>query len=306
LNLKQLNLFQNIAELKSMSRAASVLHVSQSLLSRQMQSLEKDLGVLLFVRSDKGVRLTPAGQTLLDRSYGILKQVSQLEEELGHYAIEPKGDLRIGLPPSLFDLVSVPLVDEYCNSFPEVRLTFHEGISTWLHEAVLTGRLHTALVSDAEPLGLLISRPILIEQLFLVGSLKDGLRSDRPVLAESLSDRRLVLTTESNAIRKIVDTAMQKSTKKSKPILETNSSRMLLELVTQGQGFTVLPFSAIALAYEHKRVTISPVKDLFVTWTLITPRDQTLSLAGHKMHKNLKEICRKQVQTGKWLGAQCL
>ena len=289
-----------------MSRAASVLHVSQSLLSRQMQSLEKDLGVLLFVRSDKGVKLTHAGQTLLDRSYGIIKQVSQLEEELGHYASEPKGELRIGLPPSLFDLVSVPLVYEYCTSFPEVKLTLHEGISTWLHEAVLTGRLDTALVSDAEPLGLLISRPVLVEQLFFVGSFKERLRSDRAVSAEALSDRRLVLTTEPNAIRKIVDTAMQKSTQKSKPIMETNSSRMLLELVVQGQGCTVLPYSAIALAYEDKRVTISPVKDLFVTWTLITLRDQNLSLAGHKLYKNLTQICRKQVETGKWLGAQFL
>ena len=88
--------------------------------------------------------------------------------------------------------------------------------------------------------------------------------------------------------------------------METSSSRMLLELVVQGQGCTVLPYSAIALAYEDKRVTISPVKDLFVTWTLITLRDQNLSLAGHKLYKNLTQICRKQVETGKWLGAQFL
>ena len=87
---------------------------------------------------------------------------------------------------------------------------------------MLTGRLDTALVSDAEPLGLLISRPVLVEQLFFVGSLKEGLRSDRAVSAEALSDRRLVLTTEPNAIRKIVDMAMQKSTQKSKPIMETS------------------------------------------------------------------------------------
>ncbi|MFY7905709.1 MAG: LysR family transcriptional regulator, partial [Burkholderiaceae bacterium] len=67
MNLKQLTLFQHIAELGSMTRAASVLHVSQPLLSRQMQTLEKELGVMLFLRSDKGVQLTPAGIELLER-----------------------------------------------------------------------------------------------------------------------------------------------------------------------------------------------------------------------------------------------
>jgi LysR family nitrogen assimilation transcriptional regulator len=306
LNLKQLTLFQHIAELGSMTRAASVLHVSQPLLSRQMQTLEKELGVMLFLRSDKGVQLTPAGLELLERSRTLLQQMRQLQDDIGMYAHRPQGDLRLGLPPSLFELVSVPLVDAYCRAYPEVRVHVQEGLSAWLHEAVLTGRLDTALVSDAEPLEMLISRPVLQEPLLLVGPAKGRLRADSPVSAESLLERRMILTSRPNAMRRIIDQSLAQLPRKMMPSVETNSARMLLELVVQGQGFTVLPYSAVAMAHRQSRVTFAPIEDLSITWTLVTPREQSLSLAGHKLREKLTEICRHQIQSGQWPGARCL
>jgi DNA-binding transcriptional LysR family regulator len=68
MNLRQLGYFLKIAELQSFTRAANVLHVAQPSLSRQIQPLEQDLGVLLFVRSDKGAKLTEAGHAPQDRA----------------------------------------------------------------------------------------------------------------------------------------------------------------------------------------------------------------------------------------------
>jgi LysR family nitrogen assimilation transcriptional regulator len=305
-DLRQLSLFQQIAELRSMTRAASVLHVSQPLLSRQMQALEKELGVLLFIRSDKGVRLTPAGQALLERSRTVLQQVRQIQDDIGLYAREPTGELRLGLPPSLFDLVSVPLVDAYCRAFAKVRLHVQEGLSAALHEGVLTGRLDTALVSDAEPLDMLISRPLLQEQLFLVGPADAGLAAQVGVSARSIAERRMVMTSRPNAMRQIVDTALAQAGRKLEPVLETNSARLLLELVVEGQGFTVLPYSAVALSHRRHRVTLAPIEGLSITWTLVTPRGRTLSLAGHKLREQLADVCRMQVATGDWPGARCV
>ena len=66
MNLRQLGYFVQIAELQSITRAANVLHVAQPSLSRQVQMLEHELGVMLLVRSDKGVKLTEAGSALLE------------------------------------------------------------------------------------------------------------------------------------------------------------------------------------------------------------------------------------------------
>ena len=289
-----------------MTRAASVLHVSQPLLTRQMQALEKELGVMLFLRSDKGVQLTPAGLALLERSRTVLQQMRQLQDDIGMYAHRPQGELRLGLPPSLFDLVSVPLVDGFCSTYPEVRVHVQEGLSAWLHEAVLTGRLDTAVVSDAEPMDMLISRPVLQEPLLLVGPAKGPLRADCPISTESLLERRMIMTSRPNAMRRIIDQSLAQIPRKLLPSIETNSARMLLELVVQGSYFTVLPYSAVAMAYRQGRVSIAPIQDLSITWTLVTSREQSLSLAGHKLRDKLAEICRNQVQSGQWPGARCL
>jgi LysR family transcriptional regulator, nitrogen assimilation regulatory protein len=108
-NLRQLSYFLQIAELQSFTRAASVLHVAQPSLSRQMQMLEHELGVLLFVRSDKGVKLTDAGVALQERASAVLQQVRQIRDEVGLQSKAPKGELSFGLPPSLCDLITVPL-----------------------------------------------------------------------------------------------------------------------------------------------------------------------------------------------------
>ena len=65
---RQLKYFLRIAELGSFSKAAAVLHIAQPALSRQVQQLEADLGVQLFVRSDLGVTLTEVGQALARRA----------------------------------------------------------------------------------------------------------------------------------------------------------------------------------------------------------------------------------------------
>jgi LysR family nitrogen assimilation transcriptional regulator len=83
-----------------------------------------------------------------------------------------------------------------------------EGVSAVLHELVLTGKLDTAVVSDAEPLGMLRSRLLLREQLYLVGPNDAHLRMEVEVPVSSLAERPLILTSRPNAMRLIVDNAL--------------------------------------------------------------------------------------------------
>lgn len=303
MNLRQLAFFQQIAEFQSITRAANVLHIAQPALSRQMHMLEQDLGVLLFVRSDKGVRLTPAGEALYERAGSLLQQMRHIREEIGLYASEPKGSLRFGLPPSLFDLLTVPLVTEYSRRYPEVRLLINEGLSAAMHELVLTDKLDAAIVSDAEPLGLLVSRPLLTEQLYLVGPRQSGLDTVNLVPPRTLAERPMILTTAPNAMRLIVDRALEAEGRRIEPVLEANSSRILCELVSQGAGYTVLPYSAVFEAHRAGRLDVAPIAELSVTWTLVTARDRNLSLAGQRLRECIQDKVDAKIATGWWLGA---
>lgn len=303
INLRQLSYFLQIAELQSFTRAASVLHVAQPSLSRQIQMLEHELGVLLFVRSDKGVTLTEAGRVLQERAATLLQQVRQIRDEIGLKSSEPRGQLSFGLPPSFLDLLSVPLVCAFRARHPKVELRLTEGVSALLHEQVVVGKLDAAVVSDAEPLGLLRSRPLLREPLHLVGPSDAALDAAQELPVASLVERPLLLTSRPNAMRLIVERALGDIGQRIVPVVEANSSRLLCELVARGEGYTVLPFSAFFDGFRSGRLRAAPLAGLSVTWTLVTSRDRGLSLAGHKLRELLAEVARSQIATGVWRGA---
>lgn len=303
MNLRQLGYFLQIAELRSFTRAASVLHVSQPSLSRQMQALEQELGVLLFVRSDKGVQLTDAGVTLRDRADAALQLVRQIRDEIGQQSKAPQGELTFGMPPSLFDFLTVPLVCAFSGLYPAVQLQVTEGVSATMHELVVTGRLDAAVISDAEPLDQLRSQPLVSEQLFLVGPGDAGLDIATPMPVAGLAERPLILTSRPNAMRMIVDRALAGSGHRVAPVLVANSSRLLSGLVAAGTGFTVLPFSAVGEVFAAGRVSLAPIAGLRVGWTFVTARDRSLSLAGQKLRDLALELARDGVSSGSWRGA---
>lgn len=303
MNLRQLSYFVRIAELQSFTRAATVLHVAQPSLSRQIQLLEHELGVLLFVRSDKGVQLTEAGLALQERAQVVLQQVRRLRDEVGQHASAPRGELGFGMPPSLFDLLTVPLVRAYRERYPEVRILVTEGISAVLHEAVLTGKLDTAVVSDAEPLGTLRSQRLLREQLYLVGGADAELDVETPLPVAALAERPLLLTGRPNAMRLIVENALAEAGHDFVPAVEANSARMLCGLVAGGGGYTVLPFSAVAEGFRAGRLAIAPVEGLTVTWALVTAPERSVTLVGRKLVELIGELAGAQVASGAWLGA---
>lgn len=306
MNLRQLGYFMQISELESMTRAASVLHVAQPSLSRQMQTLEQELGVLLFVRSDKGVKLTEAGHALRERAHTVLLEVSRIRDEIRLRASEPKGELGFGLPFSVFDHLTMPLLEAYRERYPKVNLRVTEGGSTALHELMLNERLDMAVVSDAEPLNMFRSQLLLREQLYLVGAKKDGFAIENDVSVKALSCYPLILTSRPNALRAIVDRNFSDAGIRASPVIEADSSRLLCGLVERGKGVTVLPFSAISEPYRLGRVSISPLRNMSLTWAMITPRDRGLSLAARKLHEIIKEIVHKQIADGEWLGILAL
>ena len=306
MNLRQLTYFLQIAELQSISRAASVLHVAQPSLSRQIQLLEHELGVLLFLRSDKGVTLTEAGHALQERANAVLLQVRQIRDDIGAQSRTPKGELSFGLPPSMYRLLTVPLVCEFRQRYPEVQLLVTEGVSATMHEAVLTAKLDTAVVSDVEPLSMLRSQLLLREQLFLVGARDAGLDMATELPVRELAERPLLLTSRPNAMRVIVERALAEHGHRVKPAVQTNSARLLCELAAQGQGFSVLPYCAISAAFAAGRVSAAPLADLSVTWTLVSSRERSQTLAGRKLRELIIEIARRQIGTGAWRGVVAL
>jgi LysR family nitrogen assimilation transcriptional regulator len=100
MEFRQFKYFLEIADRKSLSRAAEQLHIAQSALSRQVAELESELGVKLLVRSRNGVTTTEAGQVFYEYAQGILKQIRDAREAVLRSSDTVVGSVVVALPQS--------------------------------------------------------------------------------------------------------------------------------------------------------------------------------------------------------------
>ena len=126
MDLRRLRYFVAVAEELSFNRAAQRLRISQPPLSNQIKQLEEELDVLLFVRTNRGVRMTEAGEALLEEARRILVQLEQttrLVQRVGHGEV---GRLTLGFVPSASNEVLPPILRTFRNRFPDVELFLRE------------------------------------------------------------------------------------------------------------------------------------------------------------------------------------
>ncbi len=304
MNVRQLHYFLQIAELKSFTRAAAVLHVAQPALSRSMRGLEQELGVQLFHRTDRGVQLTESGELLRSRAAKLVADFAQVRDEVAAQAVELRGELTFGVPPSMREMVTLPLVRAFRARHPGVLLRLNEGISTVLNELVHTGRLDVAVVSATEPLAALAHEPLLTEAMYLIGPRTAGLDPHQEVAIERLAEVPLVVTLRPNALRALVEEALARIGHPLEPVLEANATSVMLDVVAAGDGFTVLPYCAAHAGLAAGRCSAAPVAGLSVTWEIAYSKDRALSRAGHELRSMLREIARQAIDVGAWQRAQ--
>jgi LysR family transcriptional regulator, benzoate and cis,cis-muconate-responsive activator of ben and cat genes len=126
MEFRQLQYFLGVANELHFSKAAEKLFIAQPALSRQIQALEESLGVLLFERDKRNVKLTPAGEYLREEATQILSQLENISNrtQLIHHGEE--GELRIGHPGSAIYSVIPPLLSQLRSVFPQIKANLSE------------------------------------------------------------------------------------------------------------------------------------------------------------------------------------
>jgi LysR family nitrogen assimilation transcriptional regulator len=305
---RQLTYFLRIAELGSFTRAAAALHVAQPALSRQIKQLEEDLGVMLFARSESGISLTEAGVLLAERARVLLQQFESLRSEVGALATSVQGKLHFGMPTSLFDLITVPLMALYRQQYPAVHLGVTEGISATVYRMVVAGELDIGIVSSREPMSGLEQRPLIRESLFFAYplALDVELLPDGSVSLEQVARHPLGLTRWPNAMRVALDEAARAQGHKITSLFDSNSARLMGQAVVNGLGCTVNTYSALCENHRAGAIRVAPIRDLSNTWTMIHSRERGIPVAGQKLAELVTQIAGEGIARGIWRGAEVL
>ena len=148
MNLRQLAHLTALAEQGSFSRAAECLHLTQSALSRSLQTLEDELGARLIDRAGKRSTLTPLGEAVLARARRITLEAAEIQRSAELLRQGEAGTIRVGLGSGPGALLMTQLLTHVAAHYPQVRVAIARG-STELQVAQLRQRELDALVVDA-------------------------------------------------------------------------------------------------------------------------------------------------------------
>ncbi len=287
MDLRQLNYFLEVANHGGFNRAASMLHVAQSALSRQVQLLEHELQTPLFVRGGAGVRLTPAGKILRARAEMILSHVRNARTEVMAEANEPRGEFLLGMPPSLERNLVVPLLAKMKRRYPDVFIKTWVATSLILREMLLDGAIDMAVIGVREAETALTERPLFSDPMYLVGP--EGMLTEPEVSIDAIAELPLLLTSAPNSVRILVDQAALRRGKRLNVVMEANDVPVLFGLVREGIGCTLLPCSALDMI-DRSGYSWSKVPDMLFDWVLVTQRETELTAAGRATYEMIGRI----------------
>jgi len=274
MELRQLKYFTRIVEIGSMSRAAETLFIAQSALSQQVANLEAEVGCVLLRRSSRGVAMTQAGERLYARAVRILAEVEDLKLHLRGELAAPRGKVTIGMPSSVTQLCTAPLMTRAWRDLPEVLPNIQEATSATLPELLLNGRFDLCVMFDEDLVKGIAAVPLFEESLFLVERRPAGARGAAActVTIDALQGLRLAMTPPANNVRRLMDSACQLHHVRYVLAAEASSPQAILQAVRMGEVATVCPWSALAGWMDDPSLRVRRIVHPGLSRTLVLAR----------------------------------
>jgi LysR family nitrogen assimilation transcriptional regulator len=301
MELSQLRTLIHVAELGSLSKAADRMRVAQPALSRQVRLLEQELGVQLFVRHGRGMVLTEQGQTVLAHATQVMRKLDDIRSDMADGETPMVGQVAIGLPPTVADIISVPLVCAFRahpGAVPRLVSAYTGYLLDWLHR----GEIDLAVLYDPRSARSLRSRPLLVEHLHLIGPAEAGLSTTQAVPFRELKGRPLLLPSARHGLRAIVERCAAESGIALNVVAEADSFGTLKDLVRHGYGWTVLPTAPIHRDIESGQLTAAPLTEPAPERRLVLafPADRPASRLARFAGEAIESIVLDQARRGIW------
>jgi LysR family hydrogen peroxide-inducible transcriptional activator len=245
MEVHQLRYFCAVAKHGTFTRASVVEHVAQPSLSQQIQKLEAELGSRLFDRLPRSAKLTVFGKAFLPKAERILRELAAAKSELLEMAGDEKGDVVLGIIPTIAAYILPTLLKGFTNRHPMVGVKIVEEITPTLLERLHQGTIDMAVVALPLPGGELITQELFEEKFYAV--LPQGHKNaskDSVSLAE-LNREPFLLLKEGHCFRDSLIAACRKSKMSPEVVFESGQFATILAMVSAGMGVSAVPAMAV-------------------------------------------------------------
>ncbi|WP_217586309.1 LysR family transcriptional regulator [Lentibacillus saliphilus] len=261
MELRQIKYFIEVAKREHMTKAAHALHVAQSAVSRQIFNLEKELGVALFIREGRTVRLTPIGRVFLEHMERAVNVFDDAKQVIDEYTDPERGTVHIGFPSSVAAYILPTAISKFRDAYPNVKFKLKQGSYYELIEAVVKGEINMALVGPVPVEHAKVKGSVLFtEAITALLPSSHPLASKSAVTLNELRHDAFVLFPEGYVLRGITVDACRQSGFQPIVSFEGEDMDAIKGLVSAGLGVSLVP--EITLIDSLPRGTVKvPVKE---------------------------------------------
>lgn len=247
MNLRDLRYIVAVADHGHFGRASTACAVSQPTLSGQILKLEKELGVEVFERDGKSVRLTPAGQPIVAHARRCVTAADDLLAAAALHRDPDAAPLRLGIIPTLAPYIMPLVLPALRDAMPRLRLMLAEDVTDRLMDLLGRGDLDAALIASA-PHGTGLHEAMLFDEPFWLVLPKDHPLAAREVVeADAIDSHAMLLLQDGHCLRDQALELCRRPHRDARAMADMRATTLdtLLQMAAAGHGMTLMPHLAI-------------------------------------------------------------
>lgn len=287
--------FVAIATHRNFRRACAELHITQTALSRRLQTLEAYLGVKLIERTTRSVELTRIGRDFLPRGQRLLSELETTLTEIRETGRALRGDVSIACVPTIGVRYLPRVIQEYSSRHPDNRIKILDHSSYGVAEAVLRREAEFGINIAGPYDSGLVSVPLVRDRFVLICRDDHKLAGHKRVSWSQLEPHPLIFAGHVSGNRPLLDLALATDAPRLRAYYEVQRSSTALGLVAEGVGAAVVPSLAVQKdAYPGIRVIALVQPIVSRALVLIAPKNAQLSPAAQALYDMLIRHARSR------------
>ena len=246
MDLRQLEIIRAIAEAGSFTGAGERLHVSQSAISRQILLLEDELNEAVFLRVGRRIRITPAGEALLQLSHRVFQDLKDTVALISDSRQALRGPVRLvgGMTVSLY--VFPGLLREFQRLHPLSEIKIWAGATDLCIASIRAGTADLGLLTLPIAASDLVTVPAIDEELLLVTSVNHPLARKKRIVAQDLRREHFILFESGSNTRRVLDEFFVRENIEPQIVMETENVEIIKALVRTNVGVSIVSFQSVA------------------------------------------------------------
>lgn len=287
MELRQIENFVRVSEFANLSQAAGALFISQPALSRQILSLERELGVRLFNRDGRNLSLTDAGEVLLKQAQRVLSELYQTRLLLDEVKKGESGIVRITAAPHLFRYIVVPAMVRFKQIAPAVDVQIVEAHYSDVLSLLDSGEAHLAIASPMLGTDNLEWETLYIARLYALVAPTHPLAASEFLTVDDLAHERLLMIGARHTAQIFYQVSFQMVRLDPRSIVESYDPDTILMLAENSFGVALLPDSIPFAGYKLKALPLVHAGHQL----------QTTSMIAWHCRRPPSESCRRFINT---------